>query len=75
MSGCTTEEQNLEEVTRKKNWKICLKKELCSATMAACVLASINLIAACGPLSQPLSLLQYDKIYWHVQMDNLVYSL
>lgn len=51
------------------------KKELCSASMAACVLASVNLIAACGPVSQPLSLLQYDKIYWHVQMGNLVYSL
>lgn len=52
-----------------------MKKELCSAPMAACVLALVNLIAACGPVSQPLSLLQYDKIYWHVQMGNLVYSL
>lgn len=29
----------------KKNRKICLKKELCSATMAAHVLASVNLVA------------------------------
>lgn len=28
-----------------------------------------------GPVAQNLSLLQYDKIYWHVQMDNLVYFL
>lgn len=49
--------------------------ELCSATMAACVLASAALPLPGPCFSSPLALLQYDKIYWHVRMANLVYSL
>lgn len=68
----TANEQSLQSVTKGER-TTCLREELCSSAMAACVLASVNLIALV--LFPTPSLLQYDKIYWHVQMGNLVYSL
>lgn len=44
--------------------------------MSAHVSASVSHLAVAPSIPPPLlSLLQYDKIYWHVQMGNLVYSL